>query len=98
MKRHTHCYFGDNAMTDDVPASDAMDIADIMPSTDDAHKRIFYKRVQSNSHVEKGGVHMDKTGQNRSVQRTYLNLGDSHHFETNKEHWSAISNLRHQIR
>eukprot|EP00957_Ditylum_brightwellii_P167668 12764279-Ditylum_brightwellii.AAC.1 len=25
-----------------------MDIADITPSTDDAHKRIFYKRVRSN--------------------------------------------------
>eukprot|EP00957_Ditylum_brightwellii_P048299 3665644-Ditylum_brightwellii.AAC.1 len=48
MKCHAHHYFGDDAMTDDVPALDAMNIADITPSTDDAHKRIFYKRVQSN--------------------------------------------------
>eukprot|EP00957_Ditylum_brightwellii_P068413 5194096-Ditylum_brightwellii.AAC.1 len=48
MKRHAYRYFGDDATKDNVPASDAMDIADIMPSTDNAHKRIFYKRVRSN--------------------------------------------------
>eukprot|EP00957_Ditylum_brightwellii_P042201 3195904-Ditylum_brightwellii.AAC.1 len=48
MKRHAQCYFGDGATTDNVPALDAMDIADITPSTDDANKRIFYKRVLSN--------------------------------------------------
>eukprot|EP00957_Ditylum_brightwellii_P045262 3431622-Ditylum_brightwellii.AAC.1 len=48
MKRHTHRYFGDDATTDNIPASDAMDIADITPSTDNAHKRIFYKRVWLN--------------------------------------------------
>eukprot|EP00957_Ditylum_brightwellii_P077559 5893726-Ditylum_brightwellii.AAC.1 len=48
MKRHAHHYFGDNAMTNDVSALDAMNIADITPSTDNAHKRIFYKRVRSN--------------------------------------------------
>eukprot|EP00957_Ditylum_brightwellii_P094473 7193703-Ditylum_brightwellii.AAC.1 len=48
MKCHTHRYFGDDVTTDDVPALDAMDIADTMPSTDNAHIRIFYKRVRSN--------------------------------------------------
>eukprot|EP00957_Ditylum_brightwellii_P068620 5209887-Ditylum_brightwellii.AAC.1 len=48
MKCHTHCYFGDNAMMDNVPALDTMDITDITPSIDDAHKRTFYKRVRSN--------------------------------------------------
>eukprot|EP00957_Ditylum_brightwellii_P037600 2843709-Ditylum_brightwellii.AAC.1 len=48
MKCHTHHYFGDDTMMDNVPALDAMDIADITPSTDDAHKRIFYKIVRSN--------------------------------------------------
>eukprot|EP00957_Ditylum_brightwellii_P077017 5853207-Ditylum_brightwellii.AAC.1 len=48
MKRRAHRYFGDDATIDDVPASDAMNIVDITPSTEDAHKRIFYKRVRSN--------------------------------------------------
>eukprot|EP00957_Ditylum_brightwellii_P160110 12187820-Ditylum_brightwellii.AAC.1 len=48
MKHHAHCYFGDDAMMGDVPALDAMDITGIMPSTDNAHERIFYKRVRSN--------------------------------------------------
>eukprot|EP00957_Ditylum_brightwellii_P192613 14664917-Ditylum_brightwellii.AAC.1 len=47
MKRNSHHYYGDDATTDNVPASDATDIADITLSTDDAHKRIFYKRVRS---------------------------------------------------
>eukprot|EP00957_Ditylum_brightwellii_P018717 1406502-Ditylum_brightwellii.AAC.1 len=46
MKRHAHCYFGDDATTDNVPALDAINIADITPSTDNAHKRIFYKREE----------------------------------------------------
>eukprot|EP00957_Ditylum_brightwellii_P018775 1411324-Ditylum_brightwellii.AAC.1 len=49
MKCHAYCYFGDDAMVDDILALDAMDIADTTPSTDDAHKRIFYKRVWSNA-------------------------------------------------
>eukprot|EP00957_Ditylum_brightwellii_P124675 9502658-Ditylum_brightwellii.AAC.1 len=48
MKCYVHRYFGDDTTTGDVPVSDAVNIADIMPSTDNAHKRIFYKRVQSN--------------------------------------------------
>eukprot|EP00957_Ditylum_brightwellii_P177249 13502846-Ditylum_brightwellii.AAC.1 len=48
MKCHAHCYFGDNTATDNVPASDAIFIADITLSTDNVHKRIFYKRVWSN--------------------------------------------------
>eukprot|EP00957_Ditylum_brightwellii_P005092 387173-Ditylum_brightwellii.AAC.1 len=34
MKRNAHCYFSDDAMTDNVPALDAMNTADITPSTD----------------------------------------------------------------
>eukprot|EP00957_Ditylum_brightwellii_P044860 3402821-Ditylum_brightwellii.AAC.1 len=33
---------------DNVPALDTMDIADMTPSMDDAQKRIFSQRVQSN--------------------------------------------------
>eukprot|EP00957_Ditylum_brightwellii_P106951 8159536-Ditylum_brightwellii.AAC.1 len=48
MKRHVNCYFSADKTTDDVPSSDAMDIADITPNTDNAYKRILYKRVRSN--------------------------------------------------
>eukprot|EP00957_Ditylum_brightwellii_P012824 968931-Ditylum_brightwellii.AAC.1 len=48
IKCHAHCYFGEVAMTDNVPALDAMDIVDIAPSMDNTHKKIFYKRVRSN--------------------------------------------------
>eukprot|EP00957_Ditylum_brightwellii_P098684 7516971-Ditylum_brightwellii.AAC.2 len=48
MKHHANQYFSADETTDDVPTLDAMDIADITPNTDNAHKRIFYKRVRSN--------------------------------------------------
>eukprot|EP00957_Ditylum_brightwellii_P178452 13592912-Ditylum_brightwellii.AAC.1 len=44
MKRHANRYFGDDALSDDVSASDLMDIADITPSMDNNHKRIFFKQ------------------------------------------------------
>eukprot|EP00957_Ditylum_brightwellii_P166453 12670348-Ditylum_brightwellii.AAC.1 len=45
MKRHVSCIFGDDATLDDVPASNAMNIADITPHSDNDHKKIFYNRM-----------------------------------------------------
>eukprot|EP00957_Ditylum_brightwellii_P035568 2696879-Ditylum_brightwellii.AAC.1 len=46
MKHHANCYFGDDATSDDVPASNAMSIADITPHSNNDHKKIFYNRVR----------------------------------------------------
>eukprot|EP00957_Ditylum_brightwellii_P004739 360240-Ditylum_brightwellii.AAC.1 len=43
MKHHVHRYYGDDATTNDVPALDSIDIADITPNTENAHKRISIK-------------------------------------------------------
>eukprot|EP00957_Ditylum_brightwellii_P012776 965995-Ditylum_brightwellii.AAC.1 len=48
MKCHANIYFRNNATSDDVPDSDLMDIDDITPNTNNAHKTIFFNRVRSN--------------------------------------------------
>eukprot|EP00957_Ditylum_brightwellii_P211198 15365880-Ditylum_brightwellii.AAC.1 len=48
MKCHTNRYFGDDATSDNAQSSDSMNIANITPSTDNDHKKIFFNRVRSN--------------------------------------------------
>eukprot|EP00957_Ditylum_brightwellii_P063577 4826281-Ditylum_brightwellii.AAC.1 len=44
MKRCANRYFGNNATADNVPASNAMNIADIIPNTDIDQKKLFFNR------------------------------------------------------
>eukprot|EP00957_Ditylum_brightwellii_P104499 7961842-Ditylum_brightwellii.AAC.1 len=51
MKHHGNPYFGDHATTNNAPASNAINILDITPSTGNDHKKIFFNRARSNTIV-----------------------------------------------
>eukprot|EP00957_Ditylum_brightwellii_P042831 3242226-Ditylum_brightwellii.AAC.1 len=45
IKRHANRYFSNDRTTNDVPASNAMVIANITPDIDINHRAIFYNHV-----------------------------------------------------